>query len=250
MSWDNPVWTQYGVGSYVAAEGSLAILPRNYKFDQTKQGIIVAHGSGGDALQCWDSVNAPGFQAIVATLAGAGYPVLSCDLGGTGTWGNDTAISRIQSAGAYLQGTLKAKGGKLALLGESMGHTGVMAWAAANAASVSCIVSLMGVVDINATRAAGYVANVDAAYAGGWTEATYGATHNPTTMALANKYAGIPWKGWIGSTDTTVTPADTNLLASRIGATASVVQVTGGHAWSTVANMPPDDVLAFMKTYL
>jgi hypothetical protein len=240
------VWAQYQVGNISAGEKSIAMLPKNWKFNGAKMGILYCHGYSGTALECRDAAS-QNMWNLLSALVEAGYPVLSCDFGGD-IWGNSTAIARVTAAKTYLQGTLGAKAGKIAFVGQSMGHLTTMNWVAQNLASTACVFSSMGVCDLNNIFGnASYTASINAAYGGAYSDAAYGATYNPN-VNTATKYAGLPWLSYRGASDTTAPPSTAALLAAIIGTTASANTVAGVHDWNAVGNYPIQTIVNFFNT--
>lgn len=238
------VWTNFSVGAVSAGERSIAIYPKNWLNDGSKMGVLYCHGYGGDALECRNAVSQP-MWTIVEAIVNAGFPVLSCDFGGN-LWGNSTAIARVTTAKAYLQGTMGAKTGKIGFVGQSMGHLTAMNWVAQNLASTACVVSSMGVCDLNDIYGnPSYTASIDAVYGGAWSNATYGATYNPI-INTATKYAGLKWLSYRGDSDTVASPATSAALAAGIGGTASHNTVSGAHDWTTVGNYPVQSIVNFI----
>lgn len=240
------VSTRYEVGNVSAGEKSFTILPKHWKADGSKMGVLFCPGFGGDALECRNAA-AQNMWTIMEAIANAGFPVLSCDFGG-GIWGNSTAIARVGTAKTYLQGTLGAKSGAIAFVGQSMGHLTAMNWVAANLSSTACVVSSMGVCDLNDIHGnATYTASINAAYGGTYSNGTYGATYNPT-IDTATKYSGLKWLSYRGASDTVASPSIASTLATAIGGTATSNTVTGSHDWATVGNYPVQTIVDFIIT--
>src|SRR5260370_1425282 len=76
------------------------------------------------------------------------------------------------------------------------------------------------------------------------------AGHPHPLHAASGKYAGVPYLGYYGDSDTIVIPSTVTTLVSNIGATASAVSLSGGHAESTLAAVPPADVAAFVVAHV
>lgn len=236
-------------GLYVASEKSLRVIPKYYRYDQTKTGIIFTHGHGGDALQARDGINAPGLNAIMEAIGENGNPILSCDMAGN-SWGSATAISRMSSAYNLLTGAMNAKSGKVILIGFSMGHTAAMNWTAQNLTKVAAVVGLLPVCDQNDINSqSAYTSSITAAYGTAYNESTMGATYNPLTMASAGKYTGLPWRGYSISDDTIATYSKVQAMTTALGSAASMVTLpgTGGHGTATLSKVDPADVLSFIR---
>lgn len=228
-------WSSYGYARVVAGESDVIIRPKYPRAGAT--GVLYCHGAGGLS----DQALVPEFAAVVNTLASLGHPVLSCDLGGISTWGNDTVLARIATAKAYLHSTLGAPAGKVLMVGASMGGLSCLVWAKNNptlTAGVIGIAPVSDVTDIHTNNRQGLAAAIDSAYAGGWSQATHGAARNPVTFAAS--LASVPLLLYSGTTDVVVLPSTVAALASASGATN--IPVTGGHGGWTA---PLDPIRSF-----
>lgn len=233
------------IGAYYTAEGSLAMLPKLWAGDGTVVGVLVMHGATQTEMQMIDSTNYESLRAILAAVVVSGHPVLGIYAGGD-TWGNATAQARMTDGVTYLQGTLGAKAGKVILIGGSMGGLACQNWAKANPNLVQCMVGMVPVSDVSdivTYNRGGLAASVNTAYST-WNEGTMGATYNPHTYA-ATGLTGIPYKAWYALSDSIVMPSTVTDVCTAAGATA--VSVAGGH---TVDNIPPADVVSFIKANL
>ncbi len=217
----------------------------------TKRGILYVHGdetgSGGGGSGAFGWQNQLNRAKLVNFLADAGHFVLSADLGGNGTWGNNTVIARIGAAVTYLL-SLGVLSSQVAILCSSMGTIGSLAYFAANNTKATCLVGLLpclDLTDIHTNNRGGYTAAINTAYST-YSEATYGATHNPQTMAAAGAFAALPIQLWYGSTDSIALPATATAFASTVGANCIANQVTGAHAESTYGLMSPQAILNFI----
>jgi hypothetical protein len=247
------VWSSYGVGAVHAGEGYLTLLPKNYRADGSLRGVIYCHGAGDAAFS--GSLNegtVPSVRNIVLTVASR-LPVLSCDLGGQHTWGNDTSLARLTEAKAYLQGALGAKSGPVALLALSMGHLTAMNWAAQNLSDVACVAGIIPCCDLDdiySNDRGGFATFIDGAYGGVYVPEAEQAVHNPATIAAAGGFAGLRHKTWYGAGDTVALASTATALSAAIGGTSSAVQAaTTGHVDATVAAIPADDVLDFLTLH-
>lgn len=223
----------------------IILKPTGFTGDATKMGLIYLHGALGTARQMVDGVNFAALKAILNAVAAAGYPVLGVTTGDT--WGNDTAMSKIDAAKTYLQGTVGAKAGAIGLIGASHGGANMLNWAKLNLASVACAVGLVPVsdiTDIHTNNRGGLAANINSSY-GTWSEATYGADHNPVTFAAAGDLAGLKYQAWGAASDIIVLPATVEAVCTSIGGTATYTQVAGDHN-SSLANMTPATIISFL----
>ena len=236
-------WSSMGFGAVVAGEGEVTILPKYPTPTGTSMGVLYCHGAGGPARQALE----PAFAPVLNALASAGHPVLSCDLGGLATWGNDVVLARMGTAKAYLHATLGARPGKILLVGASMGGLSALVWAKNNptlTAGVIGIVPVSDVTDMHTNNRQGLRASIDSAYPGGWSEAAHGATRNPVTVAAAGAYADVPMLLISAQSDTTVLPSTVALLTSRVPR-ATHISIPGTHDMFTV---PIDAVTTFMDS--
>lgn len=256
--WYSGWYAQWTTGAYVASEHCLAYLPYNWAADGTVEGCIYCHGRGqlvsntGTGPGPDDPAATPGTFAIIDAIAKAGIPVLVADLGGATTWGITTVQTRIGQLKTYLQGTIGAKTGKIWLVGTSMGGLSALGYAGQNPTLVSAVVGIGPVSDLQdmvTNNRGGWAAEINAQYSGGYSDATYGLTNNPTKMALNGDYGTMPIKLYYGNTDTTVVPATVTTLASDVGASCTTVALSGGHAEATWALVPPADVVSFLKAH-
>jgi hypothetical protein len=240
------------VGAGVNGEAHIELLPKFWKGDGTKTGILFTHGAGGNELEArnpnYPQVN---MLAFLETFVEAGFPVLSCYLGGD-QWGNASAVSKVTAARSYLSATMGASSTRVAFVAQSMGHLSAMNWIAASAgnkAAAAFVISSMGVCDLqNIYAGGGYTASINAAYGGAYNNATQGPASNPTTNA-ATKYAGLNWLGFVGTSDTTAPAAQAQALATAIGSTARLITPGGSHDWQTVANWDRQAAIDFAVAY-
>lgn len=240
--------TEYSVGTVVPAEGALVIRPK-FKPLTPKQGVMFVHGAGSDSTYC---ISPLGVQSTLTNLiATEGYTGYSGDNGGPNTWGNVSAISRMTSGYGHLQAQ-GTRAGKVALVSASMGGLVSLVWAAQNKSKVSCIVSVipvMNVTDIKTNNRGGYGAAIDAAYSGGWSEATYGAVHNPRTLAAAGKFSGIPMLLFYGLTDTLCVPAETEAFAASVGSSVELVALPSGHDFTSYGLVDHPRIVEFLNEH-
>jgi alpha-beta hydrolase superfamily lysophospholipase len=243
-------WQQYGYGRVSASENDIIIRPKDYT--DAKRGILYCHGyeASGVSTQGIEWQKNAERALLIGSLASAGYIVLSCDLGGANTWGNSTHISRIGTAATYLLG-LGVLPTKIALVATSMGALGALAWAAANPTLASCIAGLLpclDLTDIHTNNRGGYASVINTSYGGTYSEASFGAAHNPQTMAAAGSYATLPVKVWYGDSDAIATPTAATTFASTVGGSCAPVPLAGGHAEATYGLVSIAELVAFIKS--
>jgi pimeloyl-ACP methyl ester carboxylesterase len=234
-----------GIGAVTAGENYTILSPKYPKPAGTMPGILYLHGNTGDSFETLT----PQLVPIFTALSNAGYPILAGTWGGTSTWGNDTTLARISTGKTYLQSTMGAKAGKIVLIGASAGGCGAMVWASQNPTLVSCLVGMLPVSDLNdiyTNNRGSAAANLSSCYSGGWSQATYGAAHNPVTIAAAGGLSGIKMRLFNGASDATVIPSTVQALATSAGANTILTSVPGDHVWPTYAGIDPAIVLAFV----
>ncbi|WOB24732.1 MULTISPECIES: hypothetical protein [Xanthomonas] len=210
-----------------------------------RRAVIYVHGAEGAAGGlAWTVL--PGRWATLNAVARRST-ILSSDLGGNSTWGNDVVINAITAAWNYLKTLPGVSADRVSFLCQSMGTTGTIAWAAANQTLVDRIAMMIPVINLLDVRNnSSYQAAIDTAYGGTYSEATQGATHNPLTMALAGKLVGIPIQMWYGATDTLCKPEFALQFAAAAG-NCQVKKMNGGHAEETVYNMDSEAIASFLS---
>jgi len=238
------VWTTYGVGAATADEAYVVARPK-YAPPMPLPVVMFCHGTGGGADYILTATESA--QMVSQHVVNAGYTMLSCDLGGTSTWGNATAISRMTDAFNYAQTIPGIKTGPVILFVASMGGLSGLGWTATNQEKVRAlfgVTPVLDLTDVHSNNRGGYTAKINAAHGGAYSEATHGATRNPTTLAAAGKYAGIPMLIYYGATDDICVPSRAAAFVAASGATG--VEVTGGHDAVTYTNVSIPAVLAFL----
>lgn len=241
------MWTSAGVGRVTAGESDVVMRPKVRQ--GSKPGVLYVHGAEADVGGALTWMTIATRAKLINAIADAGYTMLSCDLGGVATWGNDTAIARMTAAKDYLLTLQDVSAGPIILVGQSMGGQNALVWAAANPSLVKCIIGAIPVINIQDVRDRVYTASVDAAYSGGYSDATYGAAHNPYVIAGNGGLNGIPMQLWYGDSDTTCLPQYTQDMATRANE-VELHQLSGGHAEATVAQVDPSVVLNYIAAIL
>ncbi len=238
---------RYSVGAATVGEGLVAYLPRCWSAGAPL--VACCHGATGNATNVYDAAYET-IPSVARALAGVGYAVVCADLGGD-TWGNATMRSRLDDLYGYVTGTLGCAT-PIGIYGGSMGGC-ALSWVAANRSKVAAFAGVEPVSDINdiyTNNRQNLGSSINAAYGGAWSQATYGVTCNPITLAQGGSFSGMPYKAWYGDSDTTVIPSTVTGLISAIGGTASGVVVTGGTHATTTGLTPAADVASFFRAYL
>lgn len=230
-----------GFGQYQAGENHLALVARQYRGDGTKRGVLFLHGRGGGYLDAMT----PGIGGeVCARLVNAGYPLLSCDLGGTVTWGNDTAQARVTTALGYLRSQFGASSSSVYVVGASMGALLALNWTKANLASVKALalcVPITDLADVHTNNRGGFATEAETAYGGAPAYATAEAAHNPAASPAS--FTSKPIRLWYASNDTTAVPATVTTFAASSGATTVNMGAVGHNvAWN------PLDVLTWLES--
>lgn len=207
-----------------------------------RAGVVFCHAAGGNETTMTD----PGVIDTATTyLAARGFPCVAGRLSGD-NWGNDQSRTDVDELIAELD-DLGADITKVAFIGLSMGDTTAFSWISdGNLASTLCVASIVGVAstqDFYDNR--GGEASIDTAYGGAaaWTAAQ--PTHDPTPLAAAGAFDGLPCKFWYGALDTTCPPELTEALAADIGSTAILVEGPGDH-FGTAGTTDPYAVASFI----
>lgn len=211
-----------------AGDHSVLYLPREWAGDGTRLGVVLGAGTG----TAWTAAYSPDvFLRIAEAVTDTGCAVITSEMG-TDQFGNMNCQNRI-SALVDLLGTAGARTDKVALAGFSQGGGNVLAWAGNNPTRVHSVTGWAPLTDLALFDGE---PRLEAVYAGGWDESTYGATCNPATMAAAGKYAGIPITLCYSSNDPVIPP----VKVMEFGATASATLVdvgAVGHDW-IIPNLP------------
>lgn len=215
-------------GAYLA---SLQVIytPTEWQGDGTETMVLFSMGSGSNWNTCFDlGLVTPIVRAILETGAGVAVSPFGGDM-----FGNATAMEQMTDLADYVTGPKVNANPELGLAGFSMGGQNVFAWAGNNPARTAFVWGAAPLVDVGAYDG---VPQLEAAYEGGWDEATYGAVSNPKTMATAGKYSGIPISIVYSSNDPVVAPSTATAFVSSVGASAINLGPLG-HDWN-VPNAP------------
>lgn len=242
--------TEYHLGRLTSAptESSVSIHPST-RPSSARPGVLFVHGAGSNSTYCISPMARQ--SELTRKVAIAGYTGFSHDNGGTSTWGNSTAINRLSAGWDYVHSLRDVKAGPVALISASMGGLNSLNFAAANPSKVSCIVSVIPVIDLSDiynNNRSGYKAGITAAY-GSYSEVTHGQSHNPLTMALSNKYADIPILLFYGLTDSLCLASKTEQFASVVGSNVTLVPLSSGHDWDSYNSVDHDMIVDFLETH-
>lgn len=203
-----------------------------------KPPLIIVHGAGfvTPYITNWDSTTA-NYCKMTHTLAKY-FTVYTSDLGGD-WWGSPDHVFRISEAKTYMENNYGTSG-KLTLVGFSMGGLGALNWARINPSAVRAVVAAFPVISLNRFRTdtPGALAQIDACYSGGYSDATYGSQHNPALWA-SSLDSSIPVYIPYSDADTTI-PHDT-ITTFKADRPATTIEMVGsnGHGDLTIGDALP-----------
>lgn len=237
------VATSYGTKG---TELGVAVTGLGYRPDNTRTPVLWAHGRGGSGVnetQLADNLR------VMQAVSDVNLPILSMDMGGPATWGNDAAIAKVTDAKAYAQGALGGKAGKVLLWGGSMGSLAVLNWAKANptlVAAVACALPANDLVNLHAN--ATFTAEIETAYGGAAGYAAAVAAHDPSQNAAS--LTGFPIKLWYSTNDTTVVPSTVTAFQAAVNAAGGNCQIQSmGAIGHTITAISESDVATFLRAY-
>lgn len=220
-------WASNGPGYSATAptENSAVILPKYYKPDATRRCVIAAHGLLGSAYG-WRSE-----MAELRTFAALGFPVITADLGGPATWGNDTVQARITEAWNYMKlGWGVAHDGFVGYA-QSMGGVALLNYMRAHPADMVALageVPVIGLDDTHDRDPLSLSGSIESAYGGLSAYNAAVATHDPYANMATHAALGIPTKFWVALDDPICSLA-VALYFDAAGACDTVSIGTGGH---------------------
>lgn len=235
------IWSSQEFGIYTPQENSVKCLS---SFIKPTFGLIYLHGYEQNGATNWQTN--PGIVKIFNSLCSSGFSIYSIDAGGQSTWANNSAMNAIDGAFSYLN--QKYGFNKVSLLGQSMGGLNSLIWSNRNTDKVSCVSTMISVIDINdvKNRDPGYGAAIDAAYGGSYSDAMYGDTNNPMLMADNGIFnESIKYQMWYGVSDGLCIPDIARRFQGKLR-NVSAIQVAGGHAVETIQRIDPTRMVKFM----
>lgn len=203
---------------------------------------LYVHGAGDNADTWMGKVERfPLFDDIFSE----GYSIISPDLGGPQTWGNDTQQQAITNAYNYIKA--ETGRGKITLIGQSMGGLGAFIWAKNNPDKVDRLAALIPVINLEDLHARPdyYRTLIDAAYGGSYVDATMGNARNPIRIAANGELSSINMCVWYGLSDELCKPSYAVDFQRSSG--CRLIGVLGGHQESTVSNIAGDEFREFIR---
>lgn len=231
----NSVTLATGYSTAAPSEAQAYRTRAGYVGNGTKTGIVCCHSGTATALTgaLATSGISTAYPRLQAWLADCGWPIVTPDLAGD-TACNDTGTTRVGEARTWIQASPQsAKSGKVILLGWSEGGGTAMKYALDNPTNVAAMILLQPLSDLQdvvTNNRGGFASLVNAAYSGGYSDATYGAAHNPKLFASTLAASNIP--AWVAyaTDDTVVIPTSVASVVTSLGSTATVgLTSTGGH---------------------
>lgn len=206
-------------------------LPRTWKGDGTVPCVVLAEGyPNGPEV----NFNTFQLQPVIKAVTDAGFPVINSQLGGN-QFGSTLAQNRITAALAHMRDKYGAHPGRVNFAGFSMGSMNSLSWVGNNASQVGYVHLWCPIPDqAYISNNPNYSAAFNAAYGGNWTEAEYGATHNPITMANAGKYDDVKIRLEYANDDDVTPPSFATAFAGAVGSpnTVAVSLGLGGHQYT------------------
>lgn len=242
-------YTEYG-RTLINNEQALIVLPKRWKWDGAGKLVLWCHGVGGNTLEARrvDGGRIHTMIIIDRLVEELGVGVVSAHFGGN-QWGNDVAMSRIDGVLEHAEQHVGADTSKIGLWGHSMGHLNFMNWTQRNRSRVACVMSAMGTPDLDYSYSReSNTAGIDRAYGGEFTP-TDSAERNPS-INTSQKFNGLPWLGFYGTTDTACPVSYGEKLAEGIGSTARLEVVPGGHSYGTVGEYDQGLIVDHFGTHL
>lgn len=221
--------TTYGLDRYFTGEYDAVFGTARSWAGAQSAGVVFCHGANESATIAY----ADNAQRAIMRGVGLNATVHVGDLGGTNTWGNDTAIARVEDAVTYLRSGW-GQGGPVVLVGISMGNLSAMAYALANPDDVAAIASVIPALDLNdLVTNRGMGAAINPAYGGAYNDGTDGPTHSPVLFAA--DLPAVPIKLWYASDDPLCVASTVTAFVAARPSTVTVNVGALGHSDAAVA---------------
>lgn len=233
--------TSFGNSNVYQGEGDMLIMPRENI--PKKVGTIYVHGAESPGAANWMETKSrwPAIKAI-----GEHGVMVSSDLGGGDTWGNNTVISRISLANDFLKKQFSVSNGKINVLAQSMGGVSSISWIARNLTIVNKVVLIIPVINLQDVYAnSGYKSAIDNAYGGSYNDAIDGPNHNPIVMARAGKFKNVKFQIWYGINDNLCKAEYTEEFATYCDS-CDMRPLNGGHTEEIQNLIDPSLITSFM----
>lgn len=234
---------EYGVGAITASEGY--VLRKPFKQGTERRRLVVwLHGLGSDG-KFGVIDNSDQHLRVISTQLG--LPFLSIDAGGTATWGNDTAISRVGPAITWAENRGVAKTDGAVIVGGSMGTVLALNYAARNPSKVKALALVFPSTDLAFPYANGNSAGIDTAYGGGAAYLAAKATHDG--IGQTGALAGVSMKGWPSSNDTVVGTAQWATFVAAMNSSLVEQSSLGAVGHGDPNTVPASEVAAYIRRF-
>lgn len=233
----------YGTGRVYSGERETLVIPRG-KINSEKKGIIVVHGAGASAASFFQLSLTHQIKFSLA-LCRAGFVIVAPDLGGTHTWGNDTVVSRIESARQFLVSL--GCNQKVCLVGTSMGGLNSLNYTRAYPSRVAALIALIPAADLEMLRDT-HGSSIESAWGIG-SGGVLPARANPNTIEnaaqIASSNADI---GFYYSTAETIADAPgVEQMAEKLGVIPTVISTTMDHSDALFQFLPTNEIIDRLK---
>lgn len=196
------------------------------------QGVLWCHGDRGTAAA--SSVAMFNFWQGLAK----DYTLMTADLSGVSTFGNDPSMAAMDDAADYLEAEWNAEPPHI-LVGASMGVVSALNWAKRNPSRVKAIAGAIPATDIEYLHAhapAPVPADIDVAYPPtGWDENTYGNDHNPIRF-VNDLDPDLPIKLWYAPDDLFIPTSMPLAFQEARPQTELELLPAGGHSDASILN--------------
>lgn len=239
-----------GSGRVQAGETDMWLRPARGFQDDGHRAAIYCHQGGATGISPANAITYPGTSALLASVADAGYPVASSDLGGLSLWGNSTAQTRTGQLTTWARGTVGGSSDAVVAIGISMGFAAAVNYFSAHTSDVAAFIGVLPVwnlTDIYTNNVLGAQAAIGTAWG-----VTYpdplpaGASPHENASSLAGKPCLIFFASDDDVCDATIAAS----IVSTFGANAASVNLGAlGHTDTAVAAINKQTVSDFLRSY-
>lgn len=216
-----------GTGRYHADEIDLTIVANTYAGNGPL--VVVCHGAGTTSATYNDT---PANRRDLELLADTGCVVVVPDFtGSSGTWGNDTLLSRMAEVRTYAAATWDADLDRMALIGDSAGAMDALNYHWRNPSLVAATAARIPVVAADALHDRNGLLGglIDTAYTNeaGWDAAK--ANRDPSASGPAALIEAVAQnvRVWYSTDDGIVLPADVTAFSTATGVRAIPLGAVG-----------------------
>lgn len=238
-----------GVGVYASGQRHNVWFHRLDPFTpNANTGVILAPGFLGTADYFTEYYSPVDLKAkeLAQRIPMQRVPAIATDMGGSSTWGNDTAIAACGSTLTYLNTATKARTDRVVLVGLSMGALTVLNWARANPSKVAAIglfLPAVNLADIHDNDRSGLASAIESAYGGAAGYAADGPSHDPANFT--SSYTGMPIRIWYSTDDTTAVPSVVTAFGTAVGATLTSM----GNVGHSISSLDAVDAAQWLASF-